>query len=386
MNTLRKYWFILVGVVLFPLLGIGYIWYRDYRHEQTLETIKKLGGRVDFHDEKFRSSIGLEYKAIRTIRVSHPTFDGRLLGDLRNLNELEVLDLDDTAVDNELGLLISRLNKLRVLSLERTNVTDGLLPYLADIENLKVLDLGETQITDAAIIDIARLKKLANLSLDETLVSDAGMKQLSLSEDLHILNLEGTDITDDGLAEIAKLKKLVYLYLTNTSITDSALRHLGQLKKLTTLDLSHTSITGKSFGDLAGMSHLVNLNLRGTQVTRKNAAQLKQLPDLLTLDLSETPLISGDLVELLEEGAINCQDLRLDGLPVDVDVIKHLKNISNLKYLSLNDIELSDAALEALTELPDIKSVQVNTELIDSVPNERLREIFSSPYPAMKAK
>jgi len=109
----------------------------------------------------------------------------------------------------------------------------------ADLDKVTVLGLDNTKITDAGLKDIAKLQNLTNLSLYATQITDAGLKGVAKLQKLILLNLDDTKITDAGLKEVAKLQKLGWLSLCNTEITDAGVAELRKALPKCELDLRY---------------------------------------------------------------------------------------------------------------------------------------------------
>ena len=76
---------------------------------------------------------------------------------------------------------------------------------VADLEKVKLLALTSTKITDAGLKEVAKMEKLTNLSLygcDQ--ITDAGLKELAKLKQLEGLVLVDTKITKAGVAELQK--------------------------------------------------------------------------------------------------------------------------------------------------------------------------------------
>ena len=120
-----------------------------------------------------------------------------------------------------------------------------------DLEKVTVLNLHSTEITDAGLKDVAKLQKLTHLVLSNTKkITDAGLKDFAKLQKLRYLSLSGTQITDEGLKEVVKLQKLEALWLSYTKITDEGLKELAKLQKLQELFLDGTKVTAAGVAEL----------------------------------------------------------------------------------------------------------------------------------------
>ena len=83
-----------------------------------------------------------------------------------------------------------------------SSVTDGRLVHLKELRNLESLDLSSTRVTDAGLVHLKGLTNLQALTLDRTQVTDAGLVHLKGMTNLEKLRLEETQVTDTGTAEL----------------------------------------------------------------------------------------------------------------------------------------------------------------------------------------
>ena len=189
------------------------------------------------------------------------------LGPIGSLDRLEILDLNSSAVTDAGMVHLKGLSNLQILYLNDTHIGDGGMAYLASLTSLKSLDLSNTEITDAGLVQLAGLSGLEELYVGNTRVTDAGLAHLKNMTALGKLDLEGTQISDTGLAHLKELTYLHMLDLDRTRISDEGLVHLEELTRLRWLSLGNTQV------DDAGMEHLTKfrkdlytLYLSGTRV------------------------------------------------------------------------------------------------------------------------
>lgn len=68
-----------------------------------------------------------------------------------------------------------------MLDLSETAIDDNGLTYVAELHNLQCLDLGMTPITDAGIEKLSSLKNLSDLGIRGTQMTDEGFEKLMLA-------------------------------------------------------------------------------------------------------------------------------------------------------------------------------------------------------------
>src|SRR5262249_11243962 len=92
-------------------------------------------------------------------------------------------------------------------------VSDATLKVLKDLQCLQVLDLNDSLVTDAGLKELKDLQQLRELYLRSTFVTDAGLKELKGLCRLQALGLGGTKVTDAGLKNLKDFKQLKHLDL-----------------------------------------------------------------------------------------------------------------------------------------------------------------------------
>ncbi|HEY9712390.1 MAG TPA: hypothetical protein V6C72_02905, partial [Chroococcales cyanobacterium] len=179
---------------------------------------------------------------------------------------------------------------ISTLSLANLPVSDLDLTYLESLTDLDGLTLyDDDEITDDGITSILKLKNLSNLELGGTRVTGRGISRLSALVKLRVLRLDRIVLDREGLQVFAKLPALAYLTLGNSELTDGKLAEMQNLKSLTFLSLhANPGITAAGMKYLIGDRALENLELNGCSIGPQAIKYLKQLKNLknLTITLS----------------------------------------------------------------------------------------------------
>lgn len=132
-------------------------------------------------------------------------------------------DAGAQAAPLQAGNPLLRVDFLKGVSQCDDRAVAGLAPIR---ERIAVLDLARTKITDAALEHVARMPRLARLDLRQTKITDAGVAQLAGLQNLASINLFGCEVTDQALAALAKIKSLKEIYLFETKATDAGVNKL----------------------------------------------------------------------------------------------------------------------------------------------------------------
>jgi hypothetical protein len=128
----------------------------------------------------------------------------RWLGDLIGVDHLEhIASVNLRSVDAML-VHVGRLDRLEVLSLDGSLVSDSGLMHLEGLTRLRWLNLRDTKVGDAGVDHLRRLTELRRLNLRRTSVSDAGLGRLKGLVNLEELDIGETLVTDTGVQELRK--------------------------------------------------------------------------------------------------------------------------------------------------------------------------------------
>ena len=265
----------------------------------------------------------------RLIVVFNTKFNDACLEAIKDLKNLEVLDLQDCNQVTEKGLVVLKgfpklkkvrlwgpainekvlanlagAKELRSLSLEQcSNVNEAALDHIKGLANLQELMLfGARGVTDAGLAKLSGLTKLNRLELRETTISSLGLSHLKELKGLKVLNLAQTaNVGNEGLDHLRGLTNLEELDLWATAIDDGGLAHLAGMKKLKWLKLDQCAITDEGMPHLAGLTDLEYLHIGSTKVTDAGLAKLAGLKNLKTLVVTFLDNVTEDGVKKLEE-------------------------------------------------------------------------------------
>ncbi|CCD20324.1 leucine-rich repeat protein (LRRP) [Trypanosoma vivax Y486] len=264
-----------------------------------------------------------------------------------NFNALEELHLDGCNAIENIGTL-GRLQKLRVLSLSNTKVTDKQLFELSCSQSLVRLDL-----------ECCRL-----LTTTVPLVS---------LQSLEIVKLNNCNIVKCDTGCLGKLSRLRELYLRDIGITKEELCTLGESRTLVKVDLeSNDGITDVSA--LSMIRTLEEINLRYCPDVDEGVGALGSLPLLRELNVSSTAVKDSCILGLSH----SCSIVRLNLTACNgVRDIAPIANIDTLEELVLDACAgVSDSGIGALGKLPKLRLLHAACVPVTS---DGLRGLGSSP-------
>jgi hypothetical protein len=84
----------------------------------------------------------------------------------------------------------------------RDNDMERLVAHLVNLPNLRVLCVNRTQITDDGLKHLAVLNTLEKLNLNDTKITDEQLMCLSQLTDLEVLSIGGTQVTEEGIERL----------------------------------------------------------------------------------------------------------------------------------------------------------------------------------------
>ena len=125
------------------------------------------------------------------------------------------------------------------------------------------------------------------------------------------------------------------------------------------IEFTGFSETDADLEQLRDMPELETLSLSGSEnITDTGLVHLKDLTNLQNLGLEETQITDTGLVHL--KGLTNLQYLNLEGTKITGAGLAHLKDLTNLQYLSLEGCDnITDAGLVHLKNLTNLKGLSL---------------------------
>ena len=321
-----------------------------------IERLKKA--KEDYDSGKIVVICGEQYDVETTsLDLSKKGAGSAALKDIAKLTELTSLKLSDNKID-ELDFLtplkkltsldlsnnkisditpLKKLSSLRTLHLDGNEIKD--FSPLYDIDSLSMLTIGQMDISASQLKELkAKLPNCIIYSDDaKEDVVEIKLGGKTFKNNVTELDLSGCDVHDITL--LSACTKLEKLDLSDNSISDiSALVDLPNLKEL---DISNNRISDIS--PLMSVPKLEYLNLSGNRI--KSVAALQDLSGLTELNVSGNELGSIAAIGRLT----NLKTLWMDKVGLSDADLEELYNLKNLKKLSIKDnADLSEAAVATL--------------------------------------
>jgi internalin A len=163
---------------------------------------------------------------LRELYLKQTAITDRGLMAIGRLPHVWGLILDDTGVSDHGCAALGEMEELSLLGLNRTQVTGRGLSKLRDNEQLNVY-LEGAPATDEGIAAMAqRLSKLKLVSINQTNVGDRGARAISRLQRLDEVRFSRTKLTDEGLAAFFGHPCLEVIYVEGCALTMPAVQSL----------------------------------------------------------------------------------------------------------------------------------------------------------------
>lgn len=254
---------------------------------------------------------------------------------------------------SEFALVSLELAKLSsVLKIEKRGVTDEQLTQIVKLNNLRELDCNHSNLTALGFEVLAQAKNLKKLNLDgaknvgEAEIADVA--QLAILEDLKLDGVPLSGIT----APLSRLTAMRHLSLLRCELTDDDLAFLAHMPELRSLNLSiNRNLKGSSLKHIAGAKHLQHLQLGLTAVTDESIAPVAGLVELESLDLGSPNVTDAGLVYLSQMTKMK----RLSFSNIKGTGLKHLREMKELTDIDFGyNLDFTGEGLEELAHIPGI--------------------------------
>jgi hypothetical protein len=207
---------ITVGLACVPLALFAAKLHQKQRERAIVAQIRELGAHVTYDWKNQDHAPG-------------PALFRNLLGDDFVCSVSSVRFVGDPVNDTAL-VAIGALRELRIVTLERTSITDEGLRGLVGLERLVSLGIGGApNITDAGLEHVGRLHSLESLNLCAHAITDKGLGHLRGLERLHCLGLATTSVTDAGVVHLSRIPALYSVDLRSTKATERGAAELRRM-------------------------------------------------------------------------------------------------------------------------------------------------------------
>ena len=297
---------------------------------------------------------------------------------LGNLQTLYRLNLGSNELTGTIPPELGNLRSLHYLSLRYNNLHGPIPPELGNLVFLQRLNLyGNNRLSGPIPLELTRLTRLRELSLGSNQLTGQIPPELAKLSDLERLGLGPNGLSGPIPLELGKLHELTYLDLSSdyalSGLSGSIPPELGNLVKLEELDLSFNSLSGVIPTELGRLEQLRILRLRSNELTALIPSQLAALTSLEVLDLGSNRLLGsipawvGDFHNLT--ALVLNHNMFTGSVPIELAKLKQLRslglednglsgpvpaelgNLSNLRHLIIASNRLKGVLPMELTKL-----------------------------------
>ncbi|MBR0238024.1 MAG: hypothetical protein IJQ39_08035 [Thermoguttaceae bacterium] len=222
---------------------------------------------------------------------------------------------------------------------------------IAQLSDVVKLSISSPSVNDENFALLSKMPKLQQLLMLNCGISDEGLKCVPDFPALKVLNLRGcANMTDAGMEYVAKAPKLDNLALLYTKIGDEGVIALKGMK-LRALDLRGLRLTGSSCQALAEMTTLESLKFRNArEIMDFSFQELKTLVNLKSLSLEDL-MITESALEILPNFT-NLKELVI--MRTDMMDVSPIGQLKNLKKLTLREMTCD---LDFLADMPQLEEL-----------------------------
>ena len=113
---------------------------------------------------------------------------------------------------------LREMTELEKLELSGTQISDAGLSHLRNLAKLKSLSLDQTRVAGPGLVHLEHLPNLKHLSLNRNMINAAGVEQLKKFADLEMLSITKVQVSDVAMAELrARVAEVACLTAERTS-------------------------------------------------------------------------------------------------------------------------------------------------------------------------
>lgn len=235
------------------------------------------------------------------------------------------------------------------------DATDAWIVRLKDLPDIEYLELASTAVTNEGMKTVGTLKSLQRLSVTLTDVDGRGIAELSGLTNMRRISVASSKCTGEGFAALQPLTKLENLNFHSCLVNDAGLAEVGTLSSLERLEIVHTKFTDAGAKHLAGLTNLRRLQIGSREATGASVEFIKALP------IRELDLHDGQASDLGLEHASALGSLRILRIygPVTDRGVAHLARLEKLEQLILSHAPVTDAGLKSLHGLKRLTNVDL---------------------------
>ena len=303
---------------------------------------------------------------------------------LQQITSLRSIDLGDINISREascaLALVIRSNMNLEKVWLHNNNLqfsAIAIFQSLSTISTLKFLYVNNNSITEEASEALASVV-IHNTGLEVLYLSDNNLgegmlvviKALQQITSLKSINFDNTNISKEASNELPLViksnKHFKKLWLNNNNLKCSAiaiLKSLSTISTLIVLNINNAQLTDEA-GEVLASVVLHNKTLEELHLADNNLGKgmlfvtkaIQQITSLRSIVFGNTNILkeASSEIPLVVKSNIHLKELRLynNNLKCSaIAILQSLSTISTLKFLNINNTQITDEAVEALASV-----------------------------------
>lgn len=222
-----------------------------------------------------------------------------------------------------------------------------LLDSLAPLSStMSFLQVGKSELDDAQIDRIIDFD-LSTISLQDSQIKPDQLPRFGKMPALYEVHLGGAAASDEHLEQLRQMPMVKSLKVEKQHLTEESLKPLLTLPNLSILNFQEIEFeSGEEFAPMAklkGVRHLVLFHMKVDDEVLKHVGQMVAVEGLFIV-------------------------VTTDGVPEEKSRmtpqgIRQLRNLTKLKGITLIDPNLTDEAIEELTQLPALERLDLGDEV-----------------------
>ena len=248
------------------------------------------------------------------------------------------------------------------------NNTLGDVPFRLGQDLLPPITVEQAQRNLRAARSLRQPPELARARRDrddaETALTKRGVKFETLGDGsrqvsfINLPNLTNADL--ELLSNFPELSQVVIL--SDGKLTATGLRVIESLPRLKKLSLQGQWVDAQCLGIVGNNGGLRSLKLAGVPISRASLTAIGKLGDLDELELRQMPLTDAGIDVVA--GKKKLKYLRLDNTDVGAGIALLLKELPDLRELSLSDTAITDQSLAGIDALVNLRSLDLSQTLV----------------------
>ncbi|PQO46271.1 hypothetical protein [Blastopirellula marina] len=342
----------LILLIGFPLIWLGSEFYAAQQRLAAIRLIEEQGGEIYRpYDAPDEADLSLAQRLAMAA-----------MGEEINSNVMSVMWTGEN-IGSVLPAL-SYVRELQTLEIHDTTLSEAETAAIAKLP-LEVILLSDVQLSPDQLQQLATNESLTNIVLEGPAASHEHLKRLPALGTLRWVGLSDTRLSDDSLQPLTKIMFLSALNISRVELeSEEALAPLRQLKDLKILNLVDLPIDDSLFDKIAPLKHLEQLTLDKSKKSpelvdpQKAMETIGSLSNLKYLRLMNLP-VSNEALQSISR-ATQLEELMCDGSQITDAGVQHLLKLKKLNHLRIHGAQLTDESIRELAKLPVLQSIELH--------------------------